>query len=128
MRLETAGVRSTGHKFKTEINEINSDHVLMTWKYKVEQSVRRNNQLKERLDGLEELVAKLSDSKVTSQVSWKFKENRKRFNDGRSNNNGRKCRNCGSQSHFVKVCLNRFCQSFEQRGHDAWDTSCPKYS
>ena len=34
---------------------------------KREQSVRRNNQSEERLDGLEELVAKLSHSKVTSQ-------------------------------------------------------------
>ena len=69
VRLETAGVRSTGHNIKTEINEVNSDHVLHDVEEqssnKKEQSIRRNNQLEERLDGLEELVAKLSDSKVT---------------------------------------------------------------
>ena len=37
------------------------------------------------------------------------------------------CRSCNSTGHLVKNCPQRFCQSCGNRGHDRWDTACPKY-
>ena len=40
---------------------------------------------------------------------------------------GRKCRTCKSPEHFFRECPLRFCQACGNKGHDAWDSSCPKY-
>ena len=37
------------------------------------------------------------------------------------------CRSCNSTGHVVKNCPQRFCQSCGNRGHNRWDTICPKY-
>ena len=38
-----------------------------------------------------------------------------------------RCRCCQSTDHLVRNCPLRFCQACGNKGHDAWDQSCPKY-
>ena len=38
-----------------------------------------------------------------------------------------KCRICNSRDHLFRQCPNRYCQSCGNKGHDAWDKTCPKY-
>ena len=42
-------------------------------------------------------------------------------------NNQLKCRSCQSTDHLVASCPTRFCQACGQRGHDSWNSECPKY-
>jgi hypothetical protein len=44
-----------------------------------------------------------------------------------TNNMKLKCRSCQSTEHLVKNCPTRFCQACGNRGHDFWNTTCPKY-
>ncbi len=39
----------------------------------------------------------------------------------------RQCRTCESPEHFFRECPLRFCQACGNKGHDAWDSNCPKY-
>ena len=45
----------------------------------------------------------------------------------RAPNNQLKCRSCQSTDHLVASCPTRFCQACGQRGHDSWNSVCPKY-
>ena len=47
--------------------------------------------------------------------------------NNRTSQRGRKCRTCESPEHFFRECPLRFCQACGNKGHDAWDSSCPKY-
>ena len=47
--------------------------------------------------------------------------------NNRTPQRGRKCRTCESPEHFFRECPLRFCQACGNKGHDAWDSSCPKY-
>ena len=40
---------------------------------------------------------------------------------------GRTCRSCDSPDHFYQQCPLRFCQACGNKGHDAWNSTCPKY-
>ena len=42
-------------------------------------------------------------------------------------NSSLRCRCCQSTDHLVRNCPLRFCQACGNKGHDAWDQSCPKY-
>ena len=43
------------------------------------------------------------------------------------NNKVLKCRSCQSSEHLFRACPTRFCQACGNRGHDAWDSSCPNF-
>ena len=45
----------------------------------------------------------------------------------RAPNSQLKCRSCQSTDHLVASCPTRFCQACGQRGHDSWNSVCPKY-
>ena len=40
---------------------------------------------------------------------------------------GRTCRSCESPDHFYQQCPLRCCQACGNKGHDAWNSTCPKY-
>ena len=42
-------------------------------------------------------------------------------------NSNLRCKCCQSTDHLVRNCPLRFCQACDNKGHDAWDPSCPKY-
>ena len=44
-----------------------------------------------------------------------------------SNQQSLQCCSCNGTGHVVKNCPQCFCQSCGNRGHDRWDTICPKY-
>ena len=110
VRLEVAGVKSVSKKFKEEINTVDEDAPV------------GNRQLYERLDGLEEAIAKLS----VATSSANSRSNRRK--PPASSSTSKKCRNCDETGHIVRQCPKRFCQSCGKSGHDSWDKACPKYS
>ena len=89
----------------------------------------------------EELIQTISDAVVTKLKceSVHFVRNRPnvdRVSTGNSKNRRlentrdkklRQCRKCGSTSHLVCRCPNRFCASCGEKGHYSWDTQCAKY-
>ena len=58
-------------------------------------------------------------------TSYQPRAGNQRYN--RTTQKGRKCRTCESPEHFFRECPLRFCQACGNKGHDAWDSSCPKY-
>ena len=109
VRLEVAGVRAVSKKFKEDINTVSEDAPV------------GNRELYERLDGLEEAIAKLS---VTSSAASSWSKRRRPQGPSAS---PKKCRNCDETGHIVRQCPKRFCQSCGKPRHDSWDRGCPKY-
>ena len=44
-----------------------------------------------------------------------------------NNNTPMKCRSCQGTGHLFRNCPVRFCQACGNRGHDAWNNTCPNY-
>ena len=120
VRLEIAGVGSSKPKVKSEVLEVREcPH------HKESES---NNITLDKLQNLEEMVAKLSVSGKTRGRGRRFDgRNTRNFNNGNSGDK-RKCWNCGDTAHLLRSCPKRFCQSCGKVGHDAWSTSCPNHS
>ena len=51
----------------------------------------------------------------------------RRYQDAGKGKKDMKCRSCQNTGHWVKECPTRFCQACGNRGHDAWNKSCPNY-
>ena len=52
---------------------------------------------------------------------------RANFTPRSSPQNDMKCRSCHGTGHLFPNCPVRFCQACGNRGHDAWNESCPNY-
>ena len=115
VRLEVAGVKAVTKNFKAEMNTVNDQGACCN------SSRGRDEVLLERLDNLEETIAKLSVSQGATGGSP---------NSSTTTGKGKakKCFKCKETSHIVKNCPKRFCQACGQTGHDWWMQSCPSHS
>ena len=131
VRLEVAGVKSVTKKYRDDVNSVDDltcDDVVPD----------NEGTLLKRLDGLEDAIAKLTAVTNTSDVSVVTSTpTKRRYEKGyvhkkpwedRRPKVERKCWNCGDKTHLIRQCTNRYCQSCGQKGHDAWNKTCPKNS
>ena len=120
IRFQVAGVKSCMKKNVDTVNKIQeaTHSVLPT----------ASNELETRMNSLEGLVAQISNFGLGNRGRNRGRGRGRYRGRGNGSNNERHCWNCSSQSHVVRQCPNRFCQSCGGRGHDAWQTSCPNHS
>ena len=139
IRLQLAGINSYS-KHRNVKNDINVDTTI-----NAVNDVLRSTSLVDSI--ADSVIKKLQVNNITNCVEGSSQSNNEEINNvhrgrGYRSNNRRgyrgyqgstksrkdmKCRSCQSTDHFVKDCPTRFCQACGNRGHDAWQKSCPNH-
>ena len=75
-------------------------------------------------------VGQEGGSRSTSNRSNRYRRGRRSARQPRESQQRQsslKCRSCQNTGHLFRNCPVRFCQACGNRGHDAWNNSCPNY-